>query len=127
MSPPKTVHKTRARVKRKIKQPSHPYDKRIAVRSDIAEAAVERKALIKATGTFIKEVLPNATLVSTMKRESGIQTVTDYTTPKPSYKTPISTRIDGPLLLYLYYQRMKTPLGLDFKLPLMIMSLVLVK
>jgi hypothetical protein len=98
-SPPKTVHKTRAHVKRRIKQPPHPYDKLIAVRGKIAEAAVERKALIKAIGNFIKEVLPNATLVNTMKRESveiGTQTVPDYTTPPPSYETPISTRIEGP-------------------------------
>jgi hypothetical protein len=45
------------------------------VRGKIAEAAVERKALIKAIGNFIKEVLPNATLVNTMKRESDTQTV----------------------------------------------------
>jgi hypothetical protein len=37
-----------------IKQPPNPYDKWIAVRGKIAEAAVERKALIKAIGSFIK-------------------------------------------------------------------------
>jgi hypothetical protein len=67
-SPLKTVHKTRVHVKRKIKQPPHPYDKWISVRGKITEASVERKALIKAIGNFIKEVLPNVTLVNTMKR-----------------------------------------------------------
>jgi hypothetical protein len=68
------------------------------VRGKIAEAAVERNALIKAIGNFIKELLPNATLVNTMKRESvelGTKTVPYYTTPPPSYETPISTRIEG--------------------------------
>jgi hypothetical protein len=69
------------------------------VRGKIAEADVERKALIIAIGIFIKEVLPIATLVNTSKRktvELGTQTVPDYTTPPPSYETPISTRIEGP-------------------------------
>jgi hypothetical protein len=38
---------------------------------EIAEAAVERRALIKAIADFIKEVLPDATLtqkVDTLKR-----------------------------------------------------------
>jgi hypothetical protein len=67
------------------------------VRGKIAGAAGERKALIKAIGNFITEVLPNATLVNTSKRESvelGTQTVTDYTPPL-SYETLISTRFKG--------------------------------
>jgi len=56
-----TKHKTRARIKRK-KETKHPYDKSVAMRGEIAEAAVERRALIKATVDFIKEVLPGATL-----------------------------------------------------------------
>jgi hypothetical protein len=66
------------------------------VRGKIAEASVERKALIKANGKFIKEALPNTTLVNRMKRESYTLTVPDYTTPPPSYKTPINTRIKCP-------------------------------
>jgi hypothetical protein len=106
---PKTVHNTRARVKWKIKQPPHPYDKWIAVRGKIAEAAVERKALIKAIGN-----LPNATLVNTMKRESvelGTQTVPAYTTPPPSYETPISTRIEGPPIATSTLPPYETPIS----------------
>jgi hypothetical protein len=66
-SPPlKTVHKTRARVKRKIKEPPRPYDMWIAVRGKIADADVERKALIKANANFVKDVLSNATLVENL-------------------------------------------------------------
>jgi hypothetical protein len=70
LSPPskKTLHKTC--VKRKINEPPHSYDKWIAVRGKIAETSVERKALIKAIANFIKEVLPNATLVNSIKRDS---------------------------------------------------------
>jgi hypothetical protein len=114
----RTVHKTR--VKREIKQPPHPYDKWIAVRGKITEASVERKALIKAIGNFIKEVLPNATLVNTNKRESDTQTVPDYTTQPPLYETPNSTRKEGPLWLPLRY----LPLVLDLKLPLIMMWVV---
>jgi hypothetical protein len=79
---PKTSHKIRAHVKRKNKNgPQHPYDKWIAMRGKIGEAAVERKDLIKAIANFVKEVLPNATLVDTPpKRESvelGTQIITD--------------------------------------------------
>jgi hypothetical protein len=83
-SPAKTPHKTLTRVKRKRNKkkndPQHPFDKWIAVRGKIAEAAVERKALIKAITDFIKTVLPDITLtqkVATPKRESveyGTQT-----------------------------------------------------
>ena len=81
-----TKHNTRARVKRKNKKgPKHPYDKWIAMREEIAEAAVGRKALIKAIADFIKVVLPDTTLTQkavTPKSESvelGTQT-----TPLPS-------------------------------------------
>jgi hypothetical protein len=64
--------------------PQHPFDKWIAVRGKIAEAAVESKALIIAIEDFIKTVLPDITLtpqLATPKRESveyGTQT-----TPPP--------------------------------------------
>ena len=67
-----TKHKTRARVKRK-KGTKLPYDKWVAMRGEIAEAAVERTALIKAIADFIKKVLPDTTLalkVATSKSES---------------------------------------------------------
>jgi hypothetical protein len=70
------------------------------VRGKIAEAAVKRKALIKAIANFVKDILANTTLVDTpLKRESvelGTQTITDRTTPQPPYETPISgTRFEG--------------------------------
>jgi hypothetical protein len=82
LPPPKTSHKTRSRVKKNKKKNGlqHPLDKWIAVRGKIAEAAVERRALIKAVTDFIKTVLPEITLVqkvATPKRESvefGTQT-----------------------------------------------------
>ena len=54
--------KTRARVNRKKKGPQHPYDKWVAIRGEIAEGAVGRRALIKAIADFIKAILPNTTL-----------------------------------------------------------------
>jgi hypothetical protein len=56
--------------------------------------------LIKAIANFVKDVLPNSTLVDTpLKRESvelGRQTITDQTTPPPPFETPISgTRFEG--------------------------------
>jgi hypothetical protein len=66
----KTMHKTRAGAKKKKNGPQHPFDKRIAVRGKIPEAAVEPKALIKAIVDFIKTVLPHTTLIDTPKRES---------------------------------------------------------
>jgi hypothetical protein len=94
------------------------------VRGKIDKASIERKAFIKAIGIFIKEVLPNA---NPMKRDSDTQTVPDYTTPPPSYETPISTRKEDPLWLRLRYHPMKHPLVLDLKLPLMMMWVMLVK
>jgi hypothetical protein len=108
-----TKYKTRDHVKKK--KPQHPYDKWVAMRGEIAEAAVERRALIKAIADFIKEVLPDATLtqkVDTPKRDSaelGTQTVQNLATPLPLpsntsagkvvYETqtsPVSTRYAGP-------------------------------
>ena len=55
--------RTRARVNRKKKKgPKHPYDKWVAIRGEIAEGAVGRRALIKAIADFIKAILPNTTL-----------------------------------------------------------------
>jgi hypothetical protein len=85
------------------------------MRGEIAEAAVEGRALIKAIADYIKEVLTDATLtqkVDIPKRESvelGTQIVQDLATqpPLPStssagevvYETqtsPVSTRFAGP-------------------------------
>jgi len=78
----KKTKKTRgACVKRKKKGPLHPYDKWVAMLSEIAEAAEGRKALIKAIADFIKAVLPDTTLaqkVTTPRSESaeeGTQTM----------------------------------------------------
>ena len=79
----KQKKKTRAvRVKKKKKKGAlHPYDKWVAMRSEIAEAAVGRKALIKAIADFIKAVLPDTTLsqkVTTPRSgsvEEGTQTL----------------------------------------------------
>jgi len=80
----KQKKKTRAvRVKKKKKKKGalHPYDKWVAMRSEIAEAAVGRKALIKAIADFIKAVLPDTTLsqkVTTPRSgsvEEGTQTL----------------------------------------------------
>jgi hypothetical protein len=68
-----------------------PLDKWIAVCGKIAEAVVERNALIKANVNFINKVLPNVTLVDTPERESGTQTVTDKATPPSPYETPVSS------------------------------------
>ena len=81
-----TKHKkTRARVKKKGTK--HTYDKWVAMRGEIAEAAVGRKASIKAIADFIKVILPDTTLaqkVATPKSGSvvlGTQTVRNLTTP----------------------------------------------
>jgi len=67
--------KTRgARVKRKKNGSLHPYDKWAAMRSEIAEAAVGRKALIKAIADFIKVILPDTTLAQKVTHiEAGRQ------------------------------------------------------
>jgi hypothetical protein len=95
------------------------------MRGEIAEAAVERRALIKTIADFIKVVLPDATLtekVDTPKRESvdlGTQTVQNLATPPPQpvalptifsagevvYETetsPVSTRSDGAIAAVSY-------------------------
>jgi len=84
--------KTRARVHRKKKEPQHPYDKWVAMRGKIAEAAVGRKALIKAIANFIKLVLPDTTLaqkVTTPRSESGTQTDMNLATPPPPRSAPL--------------------------------------
>jgi hypothetical protein len=87
---PSTKHKPRARVKRKKnkkKGSPHPYDKWLNTRSEIAEAAVERKALIKAIADFMKVVLPDptrapkVTIPKSVSTELGTQTVRDLRTP----------------------------------------------
>jgi len=80
------MKKIRARVNRKKKGPQHPYDKWVAIRGEIAEAAVGRKALIKVIADFIKVVLPGTTLeqkVTTPRSESGTQTDMNLATPLP--------------------------------------------
>jgi len=114
----KQKKKTRGtRVKRKKKGSLHPY-KWVAMRSEIAEAAVGRKALIKAIADFIKVILPDTTLAQKVttprsgSTEEGTQTVRNLTTtalrfePLPSTssagdvyeteKSPVSTRFAGP-------------------------------
>jgi hypothetical protein len=87
-------HKTHVHVKgnkkKKKSGPQHPFDKWIAVRGKIAEAAIERKALIKAIADFIKTVLPDITLIPlvTPKRDSveyGPQTAP----PPPTRVVPL--------------------------------------
>jgi len=66
-------HNTRARVKRKNKKGSkHPCDKWIAMREEIAEAAVGRKALIKAIADFIKVVLPDTTHTKQLHQKASL-------------------------------------------------------
>jgi len=76
---PPLQKKTRTRVKRKIRGSQHPY-KWVAMRGEIAEAAVGRKALIKAIADFIKVILPDTTLAQKVttprsgSAEEGTQT-----------------------------------------------------
>ena len=110
--------KTRGvRVKKKKKGPLHPYDKWVAMRSEIAEAAVGRKALMKAIADFIKAVLPDTTLaqkVTTPKSgsaEEGIQTVRDKTTTAPQFEP-------FPQLLRVTCMKQRlAPLVLDLHVP----------
>ena len=94
-----TKHRTHARVKRK-KGTKHPYHKWIAIRAEIAETAVESRALIKTIADFIKVILPDITLaqkVSAPKSESaelGTQTVKNLTKP-PHFVALPSTSSDG--------------------------------
>ena len=91
--------KTRARVKRK-KGTKHLYNKWVAMRDEIAEAAVGRKALIKAIADFIKVILLDTALaqkVATPKSGSvdlGTQTVRNLTTP-PQFVAHPSTSSAG--------------------------------
>jgi hypothetical protein len=117
----KKTKKTRgARVKGKKKGPLHPYDKWVAMRSEIAEAAVGRKALIKAIADFIKAVLPDTTLAQkattpgSESAEEGTQTARKLTTSALRFEplrstsagdvyetetSPVSTRFAGPTTL----------------------------
>ena len=87
--------KTRARVNRKKKKgPKHPYDKWVAIRGEIAEAAVGRRALIKAIADFIKVILPDTTLAQkvttprSLSIELGTQTDMNLATPPRSAPLP---------------------------------------
>jgi hypothetical protein len=62
--------KTKAKTKKKI----HPYDKWIATRAKIEEAAIGRKALMKAIADFVKAILPETTKIPLPKVESSVQT-----------------------------------------------------
>jgi len=112
--------RTRAvRVKRKKKGALHPYDKWVAMRSEIAEAAVGRKALIKAIADFIKVVLPNTTLsqkVPTPRSrsvEEGTQTLHDLKQPSTLRFEPLpSTSSAGDV-----YETETSPLSAGFTLP----------
>jgi hypothetical protein len=46
------------------------------VRGKIAEAAVNRKPLIKAIANFVKDVLPNTTLVDTSPKRESVELAT---------------------------------------------------
>jgi hypothetical protein len=65
------------------------------VRGKIAEAGVELKVFNKAIANFVKDLLPDTTLVHTPpKRKSvelGTQTITDQATPPPPYETPVTS------------------------------------
>jgi len=78
----------------------HPYNKWVAMRGEIEEAVVGRRALIKATADFIKVVLPDTTLaqkVAIPKSESaefGTQNIQHLTTPPQPVALP-STSFAG--------------------------------
>jgi len=106
----KKTKKTRARVKRKVKETKHPYDKWVAMRGEIAEAAVGRRALVKAIKDFIKVILPDTTLAQKVTSPKGTQTVRNLTRslrvePLPSTSSagdvyeaetsPVSTSLSG--------------------------------
>jgi hypothetical protein len=59
---PFTKPRKSSRVTKKRKKSLHPQDKWIATRAKIEEAAVGRKALIKAIADFMKAVLPEVHL-----------------------------------------------------------------
>jgi len=88
----KQKKKTRSRVKRKMKKGTkHPY-KWVAMRGEIAEAAVGRRALIKAIADFMKVVLHDtiAQKVTTPRSESReLGTQTDMNLAIPPRFVPL--------------------------------------
>jgi hypothetical protein len=109
--------KTRARVNRKKKKgPQHPYDKWVAIRGEIAEAAVRRKALIKAIADFIKAILPDTTLAEkiTTPRSESIELVTqtdmNLATPPPRSAPVPSTSSAGDVV----YETETSPFSAGF-------------
>jgi len=77
---------------------------------EIAEAAVGRKALIKAIADFIKVILPGTTLaqkVTTPRSESGTQTDMNLATPPPPLP---STSSAGEVV----YETETSPFGAGF-------------
>jgi len=55
----------------------HPYEKWVATRGGLEEAAVGRKALMKAIADFVKAVLPETTLARP-KTVSSVQTASSF-------------------------------------------------
>jgi len=88
------------------------------MRSEIAEAAVGRKALIKAIADFIKAVLPDTTLaqkVTTPRSESteeGTQTVRNLTPSAPRFESLPSTSSAGDV-----YETETSPVSTRFARP----------
>ena len=117
--------KTRARVNRKKKEPQHPYDKWVAMRGKIAEAAVGRKELIKAIANFIKVVLPDTTLtqkLTTPRNESGTQTDMNLATPPPPRSAPLpSTSSAGDVV----YETETSPFSAGFTLHTVLLHLAM--
>jgi hypothetical protein len=93
----------------------------IAMRGEIAEATVKRRALIKTIADFIKVVLHDATLtqiVDTSKRESaevGTQTLQNLATPPPLLREK------------LYMKHRQVPLVLDLPVPLQLPMVIMMK
>ena len=75
------------------KEPQHPYDKFVAIRGEIEEAAVGRKALIRAIADFIKLVLPENILAQKVvlpKSVSSAQTAQTPSPPPPPQRAPVA-------------------------------------
>jgi len=72
--------KTTRSIKHKTRKKNHPY-KWIATRAKIEEAAVGRKALMKAIADFVKAVLPQTTKVPLPKIETSMQTASPSSSP----------------------------------------------
>jgi len=97
------LNKTRVTMK-KGAPPS--YDKWAVMRGDIEEAAVGRRALIKAIADFIKAVLPETTLaqkVTILKSESqSTQTVRHLTTPPSQPPRPVALPLNSSAAVVMY-------------------------